>query len=128
MAVTPASFKARFPEFNAVSDTLIQIIIDEQSPQVGETWVAADRDPALQYLVAHILTLEGEPGRTASGGAVSDAGKVKRRKVGDVEVEFFDSSASTVTGGIGAGFYSTTRYGKMFYQYLRRNFTAIAVV
>lgn len=130
---TAADFKARFPEFTAVADALINLIIAEQEPQVGVTWIERDRVPALMFLVAHILTVQGEPQRTIAGGATGAVpGVVKRRKVGDVETEYQNANERLGTGSgvnaVGAAGYELTNYGRMFKTYLRRNFVAIAAV
>lgn len=127
MAYTPpdaAALKARFPEFTAVSDTLIGLILAEAADQVGETWIERDRAPATLYLAAHMLAVEGEPARSkgATGGATS--GPVKRRKVGDVETEFAGMSGGT-TGATG---YQSSAYGVRYLDLLRKNFPAVAVV
>lgn len=124
-----ADLKGRFPEFNAVNDVLIGLILEEAAPQVGETWLERDRKPATLYLAAHLLTMEGEPGRTVNGaaGATAGTGPIRRFKVGDVETEFAGSGASSGSGS-GAPSYAATEYGRRFLDLLRRNFPAVAVV
>lgn len=131
---TTADFKARYPQFASVSDALVQLVLDESAPLVGESWLERDRRPALMLLVAHKLTLEGEPGRSttiAAGGVWSDLGVMKRRKVGDTEVDYQNANERLGTGGIGtvgkAG-YELTPFGREFQTYLRRNFSSVAVV
>lgn len=124
---TASDFKARFPEFTAVADTLVNMILAEAIPQVGETWVERDRKPATLYLAAHMLAMEGEPGRSAgaTGGGVS--GPVRRRKVGDVETEFAGFGRTDANGRTDAD-YEFTAYGHQFLRLLRLNFPAVAVV
>ncbi len=126
--VTVEMVKARFPEMGNVPDSVIQLVISEALPQVGESWIERDRQPAMLYLVAHMLAMQGYPA-SASGAAGSGAttGPMKRHKVGDVEVEF----AGVATGGgiSGSnGFFNATAYGQQFALYMRRNFPAVAVV
>jgi hypothetical protein len=125
---TAADLKARFPEFSAVSDTLIDLLLAEAGAQVGETWVERDRKPATLYLAAHLLTMEGEPGRTVSGanGATAATGPMKRRKVGDVETEFAGAGLGGSSGS--AAGYDQTIYGQHFARLLRMNFPGVAVV
>lgn len=132
IAISPASdlltvemVKARFPEFGAVSASVIQMIIAEAVPQVGDTWIARDRQPAVLYLVAHLLAMEGEPGRSAGATNGATAGPVKRRKVGDVETEFAGFSGG---GGDLATGYGASAYGQRYIELLRKNFPAVAVV
>ncbi len=124
---TAADFKARFPEFETVPDALVNAIITEQEPQVGVTWVDADRRPALLHLVAHLLSWQGYPAATATEAAQNMLrGPMKRRKVGDVEVEYAGATASAGEGGLGG--YGSTSYGMIFLTYLRRNFSGVRVV
>lgn len=118
--------KARFPEFTAVSDTLVDLILAEAQAQVGETWYERDRKPATLYLAAHMLAMEGEPSRSAGGTGGGTSGPVRRRKVGDVETEFagFGSSSG---GGSSASDYGLTAYGRLYFDLLRKNFPAVAV-
>lgn len=123
-APTAADLKARFPEFVAVSDTLVGLILAEAVPQVGETWVERDRNPATLYLAAHMLAMEGEPGRSQSGQGSAATGPVRRRKVGDVETEFAGYGASEY----GRSGYGASEYGRRFAELMRRNFPAAVVV
>lgn len=123
---TAADLKVRFPEFTAVSDTLLDLILAEAQAQVGETWYERDRNPATLYLAAHMLALEGEPGRSAGGTSGGVSGPVKRRKVGDVETEFAGFGVSSGGASTDAG-YEMTAYGRQFLRLLRLNFPAVAV-
>lgn len=123
---TPATFKARYPEFAPVSDALIQLMLNEAFDEVGDTWLERDRARAQMLLVAHRLTLEGEPDRTTSGSGSAGIGAIKRDKVGDSETEFFGVSGSDGSGS--AYGYSLTAYGREFLALLRKNFPAVAVV
>jgi len=134
MAITPptaAQFKARYPEFAAVSDTLIDLVLADAAEFVAETWRQADRIPAVMALAAHMLAMEGEPQRSAggSGGASTVSGPVQSAKVGDVSVTF---KGWSVGGGGSSGpisdSYVQTAYGQRFLTYLRRNFPAVVVV
>jgi hypothetical protein len=124
---TAEDFKTRFPEFGTVSDSLVTAIIAEQEPQVGDTWIDADRRPALMYLVAHLLNMSGYPAPTAEAAVINaQRGQMKRRKVGDVETEY--AGTSSAANASASDIYSVTFYGRMFLSYLRRNFAPFAVV
>lgn len=128
MAYTPpnaAALKARFPEFAAVPDAIINLILAEAEAQVGECWIERDRSPATLYLAAHMLAMEGEPGRSAGATGGATSGPVKRRKVGDVETEFAGFSGG---GGGAATGYAASAYGQRYLDLLRKNFPAVAVV
>lgn len=124
---TAADLKARFSEFTTVSDTLVNLILAEAQAQVGETWLERDRKPATLYLAAHLLTMEGEPGRTATGQSGAATGPVRRRKVGDVEMEFATPGATGRYAQASIGL-DGTAYGQQFLRLQRLNFPAVAVV
>jgi hypothetical protein len=124
---TPETFKARYPEFMPVSDALVQLVLDDAIGDVGDTWLEKDRARAQMLLAAHILTMEGEPGRTTTGQSSAGTGFVRRRKVGDVEVEFATPGASA--SGVAATGYDATAYGQAFIRLMRLNFPGpIAIV
>lgn len=124
---TPATFKARYPEFVPVSDALVQLVLNDAIDAVGDTWFERDRARAQMLLAAHMLTMEGEPGRTNTGNGVGNTGPVKRRKVGDVETEFAGIGSSA--GGSGStSWYALSGYGQQYLVLLRQNFPAIAAV
>ncbi len=134
---TAADFKARFPEFAPVADSLINLVIDESEREVSSGWEEDDRRPALLYLVAHKLTLEGEPARSVgiaagSGSQINITGPMTRRKVGDVEVQFAGAGSSAGGGsGNGSGYssaFDATAYGRQYLLYLRRSFAGVWVV
>lgn len=120
------TFKARYPEFAPVSDTLINLVLAESFDEVGDTWLERDRARAQMLLTAHKLTMEGEPGRTTTGEGIAATGPIKRDKVGDVETEFMGVTSSD-NAGSSLG-YGLTHYGREFAALMRKNFPAIAAV
>jgi hypothetical protein len=72
------------------------------------------------------LAVEGEPGRSTTGAGMGTAGPVKRRKVGDVEVEFAGNGGGAA--GAGASGYMVTTYGQRYLHLLRMSFPPVAVV
>src|SRR5574343_477239 len=58
MAVTTADIKARFPEFAAVDDTYLGLVLADAETELGDAW-GTKRDRAVMLLTAHFLTLEG---------------------------------------------------------------------
>ena len=129
---TVDTFKIRFPRFVNVDDELVEMLLEEAGNQVGETWVERDRTPAILYLTAHLLVMEGygvlTPG--GNGSSPNTAGQLKRRKVGDVEVEYQNANEAlgTGNGGMDRSGYNLTPYGRQFLLIMRRNFPAVAVV
>jgi hypothetical protein len=132
-------FKTRFPAFDNLSDGLVDMLIDEMSDHVDNRWRDKDYQPAILYLVAHRLTLEGEPQRSdaaavASGGSATSIAQIKKVKVDDTETEFFsDADAAVASGSVSldatalrniqgdALDFSLTPYGRRFIQLRRRN-------
>lgn len=128
-APTAADLKARFPEFAAVSDTLINLILEEASARVGDTWLERDRKPATLYLAAHLLKSQGEPDRTNNvNGEMLPSGPVQVRQVGDVRVEFGSSGGGANVVYSGSADFERTAYGREYLRLLRMNFPAVAVV
>lgn len=125
VTITSADLKARYPEFAAVDDFYVGAVLAEAALSVDESWIASTRIPATLALAAHMMSLEGEPARTANGGSVVTA-EVKRVKVGDVETEF--NVAASTSGAGGADDYGSSLYGVTFLRYRRRSFPGILVV
>lgn len=128
VAPTPATFKARYPEFASVSDALVQLVLNDAIDQVGDTWFERDRARGQMLLAAHMLSMEGEPGRSRTGNGVGITGPVKRRKVGDVETEFAGAGSSAGGGSGSTSWYAMSGYGQQYLLLLRQNFPPIAAV
>ena len=126
---TPAAFKARFPNFSEVDNAYIQLLLDDAILRFGDGWYERDRALAQMLFVAHVLASEGAvDGSGGSGGGSASTGNVKRRKVGDVEVEFAGLSAASSGGGALGDYLSGTMYGRQLLLLMRLNFPAITVV
>lgn len=126
---TPAYFKARFPAFTSVDNAYIQLLLDDAVPRFGASWYERDRALAQMLWVAHVLASEGlGEGAGGGGGGGATTGGVKRRKVGDVELEFSGLSASTSGGGFLGDYLGGTIYGRQLLLLMRLNFPAITVV
>ena len=131
-----ADFKARYVEFDPVSDVRVELFIAESLGSVSETWFENDYRPALLAHVAHMLAVEGEPGLSAGIGssAAEQAfeGQIVSEKVGDVETRFGSSSGGSGGGSLGggavAGDYNSSAYGVRYLMYMRRNVTPVATV
>ena len=135
---TPLAVKNRLPEFIAVPDSLINLLLNEAFDFIGETWLERDRAKAQIYYVGHLLALEGEPDRSNSasnggggGGGNSVKGHITSEKVGDVQVNYAGPSSSTSAGSGSGSLVSalgSTMYGRMLLMLMRLNFPAIGVV
>ena len=126
---TLADFRTRFPAFNEVPDATVQAVLDEAIATVSTSnFIERDKTPAALYLTAHLLAVEGWlAGAGAGGGGAAVTGTIKRRKVGDVEVEF-----AGVSGGSGGSDllaqYMGTIWGQRYVALMRLNSPAILVV
>lgn len=127
---TLEQFRTKFPTFSGVADATINAASDEARSSVDTTWIEADYQPAILYLAAHILTIDGAliaASDLGGAGGIVGAGLVSDMKVGDVSVKM----AGSASGGGGSGFssgYATTPYGRRYLELLRRNHPAVALV
>lgn len=133
MVTTPsaAEFKARYPEFTGVGDTLVDLMIAEALSMVDDDWIATDQKPAILAFAAHLLAMEGYPARAANPAAPlppSSGREVILRKVGDVTTQYAQTgSASGGSSGLLSSL-SLTVYGRRFAQLLKLNAPAIGLV
>lgn len=122
---TAVEFKAKFPTFAAVGESTITLAIAEASASVDRSWVEADYQPAILYLAAHIMTMDGvvlAGSELGSAAGVITAGLISEMKVGDVQVKLAGAAGGSSGGasGSGAGL-SSTGYGRRYLELLRRN-------
>ena len=106
--VTPATFKARFPEFNSVDDARIQIFIDDSVSVTNSK--CPNYDLMVSYLTAHLITLADK----TDAGDSSTTKPVASESVGDVSVGYGGTA-----GKPGDSYYSTA-YGQRYLD-LRKN-------
>lgn len=141
---TVDEFRARFPEFNDLSDERIEIAIDEASCWVDSSWIASncqDCTKAMAYLAAHYLMLGlaaasmvPDTFTSEDGTVVVPGGQVTSLSFESMSVGF---SAPKVGGGSGGANVGTigdeygwgaTPYGQRFQELLKVNKPAILVV
>lgn len=84
MAIDPASFKIRFPEFASVDDSRIQLFIDDAVIILNETYWGTKYDLGLYYLTAHFLTL----GNESEAGSDGPTGPVTSQAVDGTNISF----------------------------------------
>jgi hypothetical protein len=73
MAVTAAQLKARFSEFSATADELVDAAIAEAELQVSRTaWGEERADAGVLYLAGHILKLDAQGGDAPPGPITSE--------------------------------------------------------
>lgn len=127
---TAAEFKAKFPTFAAVGDPTITLAIIEASASVDTTWIERDYQPAIMYMAAHIMTIDGvviAGAGMGDAGGVINAGLVSEMKVGDVQVKLAGAAGGSGGAGAATGMRSTG-YGLRYLELLRRNQPAVALV
>lgn len=110
------ALKTRFPAFAAVADETVEYWLTDARLIVTDTWAEDDRAPAEMALAAHNLALNGYG---TAGGAIGDlaAMGVTSFKSASMSVSFAEGAVLSA----GSGGYGSTRYGKQFQVYLRRN-------
>lgn len=115
---TAAEVKERFPCFNAVSNGLIDALIDEAP--VDTSWREKDYAPAIKYWVAHKLTIENALGTKP----VETSGPITSRTLGDA------SESYAVAGKADSSVhdYGSTPYGREFQRLLRGNHAGPVVI
>jgi hypothetical protein len=125
---------ARYPEFSNIDDPRITVLIGEALREVDDSWIEADRAPAVLALTAHLLA--SDPNRTSSGnGSVTvegvtyeTAGAISSVQVGDNKVTFGSGRASGSSSTGSADDLASTVYGRRFLQLMRRSHPPIVVV
>lgn len=112
MAITPALFKIRFPEFDSVDDARIQIYIDDSVLIVNENYWGVKYNLGLYYLTAHYLALAISNEAIVSSGPAPPGltGPVSSRSVGDSSISYSNNPAD----GDASKYLSQTSYGAHF--------------
>jgi Protein of unknown function (DUF4054) len=120
--MTAATFKAFLPAFAAVDPATIEYWITRFTQQFDQARFETEVEDATGYWVAYKLVLHKVPDVPTS--ATAAAGAVKRKRVGQVEVEYADAA---VTAAIENPLLSN-EWGREFDKLLRRaGFGAVAV-
>lgn len=111
-----ADFRIRYAEFAAVPDDTVEYWLTDADRIVTDEWSAGDQPVARMALAAHHMSAGGV-GASGIDGALSKLGGVTSLKSGTFSASFSDAAArAQVAGG-----YGSTRYGREFLTYLRRN-------
>ncbi len=102
MAVTPAAFKTRFPEFVEVSDLRVQQFLNEAQLCVNNVLWGNRADTGIGYMAAHLLTtFDSDKGKSGQGA-------LTQKRVGALSASFgFGDHARK-------GSHSSTKYGIHF--------------
>jgi len=122
-------FRTKFPTFADVGNGTIQDAIEEASASVDTSWIEADYQPAILYLAAHLMTVNGALWSSlgAGVGGIVGAGLVSEAKLGDAQVKL-GSAGSSAGGGSSGSDLASTPYGLQYLRLLRRNHPAVALV
>lgn len=119
MAITPADFKVRYPEFDSIADDRINVFLGDAQLEVDENIWDTLYERGVFALAAHMLAL----GEKSSGGTSGSVGALNKRRIGDVELGFTvytpDSSSEA--------YYNGTIYGQDYYRLLLRVGPSVAV-
>lgn len=121
MTVTPASFRANFPEFASTADYLDATV--SYWLGIGVRMLRPDRwvdllGHGLELFTAHHIAIVRQAFRAASAGGTpgANAGVVTSKTVDKVSVSY-DAGSSTLDAG--AGHWNATTYGVQFLQLAR---------
>lgn len=126
---TSANFKARYPEFAALSDGLVDAFIAEASNMVDDDWETSDQKPAIMALAAHLAFMEGYPARlSGSFDPGTSSREMLMRRVGDVTVQYAQTDSTNSSGGGLLSSLGSSAYGQRFKQLLKLNAPAIGLV
>jgi len=107
MAATPTQLKESIaPEFATKDDSVVQVFLDRAALYLSESVFGTLYDTAVLYLAAHMMTI------TFRGSG--DAGKIVKKKVGDIEVQYSNNSAKGAAETL-----SETSYGREFMRIRR---------
>lgn len=115
--MTPAQFLAIFPEFSAVSTTIITFWLSVAANLINVSRWGALASQGQALLTAHYLVLATAESNAATAGAAlgQTQGVITAKAVDGVSVSM-DAASVTITG---AGMYNATTYGIQWLQLSR---------
>ena len=122
MAITPADFKIRYPEFDSIADARVQTFLDEAILEVGEGAWGTLYEKGVFLLAAHMLAIDQL--NQSSGGGGSVVGELTSRKIGDVTVTLASSQSSNDDDK----WYTRTTYGAEYLRLKKRMGMGIVAV
>lgn len=119
MTVDSASFKIRFPEFDAVADARVQLFLDDAVVILNEEYWGVKYDLGVSYYAAHNLAI----GIETEAGSAGSLSPVASRAVDGVSISFTNATPTDQTDA----FLSSTAYGQKYLS-LRKTLGAIGCV
>lgn len=114
MAVTPASFKSDFDEFNTLDDAKIQIFLNRAALRLDESAWGKFYDEGLSWLTAYLLDAAGVASSSTGQNQSKSNLPTKRKKVDGLEIEYFDAGAAKITSISSP--YNSSHYGRQFLE------------
>ena len=106
LTVTPANFKAKFPEIRGNSDATIASFIAEACE------ISSVSRSAILYLTAHLIIIDKEE----YGGIDGGSGEVSTESIGGKSLSYKTGSESERDT-----FFTRTKYGRKFLMFEKRS-------
>jgi hypothetical protein len=110
MALTPADFKIRYPEFSEVDDSRVQFMLDDAALEVSETRWDTLYEKGSMALAAHLLSISQSNSEDDDSGG--EEGNLTSKSIGDVSYSFAKATSESSSDD----WYLSTSYGA---EYLR---------
>ncbi len=111
MALTPADFKIRYPEFDSIPDARVQFMLDDAVLEVSEARWDTLYEKGSMLLAAHLLQLDLNRQETEDDDS-SEEGNLASKSIGDVSYSFTKAASESTSDD----WYLQTSYGT---EYLR---------
>lgn len=122
VAPSPSDFKTRFPQFATVDDARVQIFLTDAGNAIDITWLEKDYSPAIQYLAAHLMTLDDIAGGGDDTG--QQAGPISSESFAGMSVSYAKRDQTIAEKST----FGSTSYGRRYYELLIKNKPSIMVV
>lgn len=106
MTIDPASFKIRFPEFDSVDDTRIQLFLDDAEVILNPVFWGDKYDMGQAYLAAHFLVI----GTNSEAGSTSPSSGVASKSVDGVSISYNNPTPNSEADA----YYLSTSYGQRY--------------
>lgn len=104
MAVTATDIQDHFPEFEGLSETVINLWLTQAERRVNPTQWGDKADDAVLWLTAHLLALT----QGLACGVSAASGPVTTKKVGDLSISY------KVPDEMSQTFLASTSYGQYY--------------
>ncbi len=111
MSVTPVTFKVRFPEFDSVDNSRIQLFLDDATLILNEDFWDEKYDLGISYLTAHELYL----GTQSEAGVTEATSSIASQAVDGTSISFNSAVIDTQS----EAYYLSTVYGQKYLWLLR---------